>query len=786
MSEIAHREILPDGTFVLDTATPLPPVLDVLIVGGGPFGTAVAFRAKELGLTALVVDHDDLMARIRDQARGTMIVPDFRGGDRMRFPEGGPLIRSLQFEAMDKDALCAAWKRAYRQHSVPAKIGVEMTGLSSEAAGWSVSCWNWNTRSDQRFRAHHVVVATGRGGPRQLELSGDTDDLVFKINDVSAFLGDQPACVIGDGPSAAEAVIAISNAKRQAGEREPVYWSYRGDRMPKVPRELADTLLHALITNGNIRHMPASEPDAVVGTGDAARLAIRTSRLSAAGEPVQTIHLEFLKRLCVACVGEDVPESLLKSIGCPPVTGGPNNQRRLAVSPLLESRQPNLYFAGDLLSPTYLETTNFQADAGGYSEVVRRGNIKSALRDGVFVAEVIAQKRAGRKVITVALEFAPDAQTVLIPPAERVLARSEAPEAAKERSYLLVNVLPGGVEGSEFAIKPTGDTTIGRSGADISFPEDTSLAPHHVVVSSGSGGCRVRAAAGAVGVYLQPTPETVMVLDYGMMLRAGRQWFQAGNESQPTSLLHFDPDGGATNRFELATGVTIVGRESPDISVAPSDDALSRMHFAIVCRNRRLGLKDLGGGDGTFVQVDRSIAIGHGDCIVAGRQRLRFCDDVYLTRPAGSIRLDTSTVVLPARPDKAATATIQPTAAIPSPARAPMPVMPAAPAVEPVALPTEPTVTFQPGGQPQECPQGQTILQTDQFGDERLSWKCEQGWCGLDPIKIVSGSEHLCPMTSREAATLKDTCRLGPGPYRLACMSRITGPVVVEVVELKK
>ena len=31
-------------------------VLDVLIVGGGPAGTAAAFRSKELGIEALVIE----------------------------------------------------------------------------------------------------------------------------------------------------------------------------------------------------------------------------------------------------------------------------------------------------------------------------------------------------------------------------------------------------------------------------------------------------------------------------------------------------------------------------------------------------------------------------------------------------------------------------------------------------------------------------------------------------------------------------------------------------------
>src|SRR5436190_18531496 len=95
---------------LLDAAVALPPVLDVLIVGGGPLGTAAAFRAKELKLAALVIDYDDLMKRIRDYAKDKQILPDFGGGDRMQFPKGGELIAALEFAPIDKDEMCRRWK----------------------------------------------------------------------------------------------------------------------------------------------------------------------------------------------------------------------------------------------------------------------------------------------------------------------------------------------------------------------------------------------------------------------------------------------------------------------------------------------------------------------------------------------------------------------------------------------------------------------------------------------------------------------------------------------------
>ena len=79
-------ETLADGTFVLDEPVAVPEILDLLIVGGGPAGTAAAFRAKELGMAALVIDYDDLMKRIRDYAKDKHRTVDdtpFGGGPGM-------------------------------------------------------------------------------------------------------------------------------------------------------------------------------------------------------------------------------------------------------------------------------------------------------------------------------------------------------------------------------------------------------------------------------------------------------------------------------------------------------------------------------------------------------------------------------------------------------------------------------------------------------------------------------------------------------------------------------
>jgi thioredoxin reductase/pSer/pThr/pTyr-binding forkhead associated (FHA) protein/ferredoxin len=815
MADAPVKETFPDGTFIVDKPVTLPDLLDVVIVGGGPFGTAAAFRAKELGLSALVIDHDDLMRRIRDYAKGKEILPDYGGGDRMQFPDGGPLTRGLWFEPIDKDAMCVRWKGLYRQHNVPAQVGVEMLGVERNGQTWHVKCWNHNTKADQVYKAKHVILAMGRGVPRRIDIAGDLRGMAFSFKDATGYLG-QPALVIGGGTSAAEAVIAISNAKAAAGETAAVYWSYRADKMPKVSKALAEVFFEAFVINGNVRYLPSSEPVAIVGDGPQARLALRTARKEAAGQPTETLHLEFDKTFCVACIGEDIPEQLLAGVGCPLVTGGPQNKKRIIVSPLLETRQPDIYLAGDVLSPAYFETANFDSDPAGFPEVKRRGNVKAAMRDGVFLAEVIAQKLAGKSEIRVDLKFAdaPSRPAAATPDAEVTPAVAAAPAAAPSApaavkplapkgDHLLVSILPTGVEANEFSLRPSGATTIGRAGSDIVFPDDAALSDRHAVVDAGPDGYRVRPEGGARGLYLLPATDRVVPLEPGMLIHAGRQWFVAGDRHDPASLIHYEASGQAPRRYALKDGPTIVGRESPDLTVAPNDGALSRRHFVVIRKGDALSLKDLGSANGTLIQIDRPVTLVHGDCLVLGQQKLKFSDERAAERPKATVRFDsaalhamahavTGVVQVPVTPRAAASAP----AAAPSPARAPVPAAapaPApgaasAPAAGPAAAPAAaaasgPSVTFQKLGKVAACPKGKSICEAAEAAHIKLDADCHQGVCGMDPVRVISGGEFLSPMSDAEKGTLEDLCSLKPGEHRLACMARVSGPVVVDPIK---
>ncbi len=814
MADPSILETRPDGSIVLDTPVELPDVLDTLIVGGGPFGTALAFRLKELGRTALVIDYDDLMKRIRDYAKDKQILPNYGGGDRMQFPKGGDLIRQLYFGPIDKDVMCVEWKSRYRKFSVPAQIGVEMTGLERDGDIWEVVAWNHNLKREQNLRARHVVLAFGRGVPRRFDIPGRVEGLAFGLTAAERYVGE-PVLVIGGGTSAAEAVIAVSGAKNVAGDHSDVYWSYRGEKMPKVSRALADPFFDAFVSNGNVRYLPNSEPVAVLEVGEESYLSVRTNRVLSGGCPPETTQLEFKKTFCIACIGEDIPEALLTKIGVPLVAGGAANKKRIVVSPLLETRQPNVFLAGDVLSPAYFETTEFD-DPSTFKEVKRRGNVKAAMRDGVLVAEVIDQKLAGKTLIEVHLEFeeseapaegpaaaavaapvvlvepdvpvapiAPVAPPIAAAPAGEMAALSDltvrAPKRAPARRCRLVSILPSGVEANEFALRPDGTTTVGRQGADVSFPEDLGLSDIHARITAAPDGYRVRDEGSADGLFLQPARGRLVDLDPGAIVRAGRQWLVVDEDPSRASLVHYDAAGRRIGRYDLKAGSVIFGRQSPDITIAPDDGSLSRRHFAAVVQDGRVAVKDLGSGNGTYIKVAGDMLLEDGDRLHLSRQVLQFVDEQLTSEPSVNIAVETSFYARkPVAPTPAAPAK---PAVVPVARPAEVKPAPPAAAVPAAATDGQPSVMFKTLDRLVSCPKGQTICEAAEHAGIKIDADCHQGVCGMDPVRVISGGEHLGPIGSAERSTLEDLCSLEPGAHRLACMARVGGPIVVDIIK---
>lgn len=738
-------------------APKLNEIYDVLIAGGGPGGTAVAFRATELGLKALVVEYDDLMKRIRDYSKSKLILPGFGGGDKLKFPKGGNLIDALRFGPIDKDAMCLEWKALYEKGQINKRIGLELTGLEQRADGcYQVKCWDHQARENQFLLARHVVLALGNGVPRRLDIQGDTEGIAFRMKDPDLFVGE-PACVIGGGTSAAEAVIAISKAKVAAGDATCVYWSYRGDRLPRVSKALAEVFFEAYVGNGNIRYYPKSEPAAMVTHGDQrVYLSIRVDRRSMDDRPSETTHLEFPKEQCIACIGQDLPEALLNDLGIALVRGGPKNKKRIVVNRFLETCQPQVYMVGDLLSQAYLCTDDFDGDPTTFTEIKHRGNIKTALRDGVLVAEVINQRLRGATDIQIAIEDAEDRD-----PEEMVAHQPNATAASQTMRHslppvsmkmsvgaVLHRLLPSGIVESEHPL-PKGEAVLGRRGCDIQFPDDPMLGDKHALLHHENGKVTLSCQDERLDIFFVLPPTEKYDLAHGDLLRVGSQFLLISSDQGRHWVNHYGHDGREVGSHYLNDKLMVFGRESPDVTLDESDMSLSRRHVALAVENGQIIAKDLKSANHTFLRMRGPLQINAGDRFQVGSKLF----ELVIGAPAHN----------------------KPVAPI---------VVPNPPAKTP-SKSGEASVTFEGLGKTLPVAPGQTICDVAEAHGIPIKAECHVGVCGSDPIQIISGKEYLADQPSDgECETLEDICDLEPGPCRLACKARVKGPVVVKILQV--
>lgn len=753
----------PDGRLELAVPVALPEVLDLLVVGGGPAGTAAGFRAKELGLAAQVIEIDDLMKRIRDYDQDKPIKPDFGAGKQMGFPKGGDLVERLHFFSDVNGAeLCGRWKRLYRDHSVPAQIGVELMGLEPDpGAGegvWLAHLRNHRTESNGTVRAKHVVLAVGAGMPRRLDVPGDVRAIADRLAGAAQHVG-AAACVIGGGVSAIEAVIAISAAKASAGDDTDVYWSHRGERMPPVPKALADALAEAIDGHGNVQFLPASEAREVVERPDGKLLRLQKRRETPSG-PADPTVLEFETRHVVACIGQEIDWGLIHGIGIYQVTGGPRGKKAIPLNALLESRQPNVYVIGDTLNIAYLECDDYDGDTSAFREVKHRGNIKASLTDGVKVVEVVAQKLDGRADIHVELEFVGGSASVSEPAGGAPLAAADTsttviapglPAAPPAPRAVLVRLLDREVEAEQFALSVGRETSVGRRGCDVSFPEDTRMADRHATLLPDGDAYLVRDDSAREGVFLHLTDGSGRAVTPGTVGRVGAQWLVFGSVADPLLLAHHDARGRQVAQYRLREGTQIVGRAAPDITLAATDMSLSRRHLSLVVGGGQVYARDLNSANGTFLKVDGVTRLADGDTLRLGNQALRFG---RLEAPVRSEVVNMDTGRLQAARVAAA-----------------------------VAAPQGAVVVFQ--NREQTCPfkPGQTICDVAEESEVAIKADCHKGICGSDPVRIRAGQEHLHPMTDDERDTLEDICGVDPATHRLACRARPTGAVVVDIVD---
>ena len=215
------RNAIAQGTRVVERvaaqrkAAAGPGAVDLVVVGAGPAGLAAALRAKELGLTCVVLEQSTIAATIRAFPRAKIIHDP---------PIELPLEGGLWLRESTKEELVGQWTRIVRAHRLEVREQHRVTGVEGEPGALVVQA---DTPEGLRtVRAGQVLLAIGRRGtPRALEAAiapADATRVVHALSDARALAGKR-VLVVGLGDSAMEAIVALA---RQPGTTITV--SYRG------------------------------------------------------------------------------------------------------------------------------------------------------------------------------------------------------------------------------------------------------------------------------------------------------------------------------------------------------------------------------------------------------------------------------------------------------------------------------------------------------------------------------------------------------------------------------
>ncbi len=98
-----------------------------------------------------------------------------------------------------------------------------------------------------------------------------------------------------------------------------------------------------------------------------------------------------------------------------------------------------------------------------------------------------------------------------------------------------------------------------------------------------------------------------------------------------------------------------------------------------------------------------------------------------------------------------------------------------------------PTVTILTEAAPLtvEVPAGATLFEAGAKVSAGIDTSCVgKGTCGLCRVRIKAGAEHLSPYTDEELKHLGNVYHLTK--VRLACRSKVSGDVTIEIVRKKK
>jgi thioredoxin reductase len=224
---------------------------------------------------------------------------------------------------------------------------------------------------------------------------GDAKMVAKNVDDASRYIGIK-TLVIGGGNTAADVIINILMAKREAKDSQPVYWAHVAETFD-VNKETAQRLGEEILLGGNIRLLPGAMPR--IGEVDDEgidRLVIRINEFKQA-DGIDLYHgMSFPMKNVIACIGSQGPVSIfdklnIQMIAC---TSGvckiaKEGERLILLSADFESTRKGVYVIGGAISPSFMKISD-----GAITEEKHPNLIYTAINDAYRVVEALKRTTA--------------------------------------------------------------------------------------------------------------------------------------------------------------------------------------------------------------------------------------------------------------------------------------------------------------------------------------------------------------------------------------------------------
>lgn len=212
-------------------------------------------------------------------------------------------------------------------------------------------------------------------------------------------------------------------------------------------------------------------------------------------------------------------------------------------------------------------------------------------------------------------------------------------QAPKTAGAALVRIHGGGADGARYELAK-GEQTIGRNDGSIAFPDDPFVSDQHAKLHFNGKSVFVSDLDSDNGVFVRikgPVKlnvgdeflagEELLVLEEVPLadsFRDDQNTYFFGSVQPATGLrIRQVLEGGFSGGGIMARGSMVtIGREDVEIEF-PEDRFISGRHCALEFTPTGYTLTDLGSRNGTFVRINSTTTLSHGDFLFLGRQLLR-------------------------------------------------------------------------------------------------------------------------------------------------------------------